>query len=155
MTPFDIGETAKRRNGQSLDVYDSRREVNVDSSLAGTSIHVLSTDRRQSLLDEIQRSAALREVPGVTKKLNVMLVEAASRTSVYEKMFDVDRQVNMGFARAAFILSGEGTSVSKRVDGREVSYVMVNVQLLDPETNEFVWEDIFEIKKASQLGVVY
>lgn len=142
-------------SGLSLDVYDTRKEVNVDSHLTGTTINVLTTDRRASLLDEIQRSATLREVPGVTKKLNVMLVETSSRTSVFEKMFDVDRQVNMGFARAAYILSGEVTSVSKRVDGREVSYIMVNVQLLDPETNEFVWEDIFEIKKASQLGVVY
>ncbi len=145
----------RMREGKGLDVYTSKEvEIHTQSNLIGTT-SVLTADRRKSLLDEIQKSAALREVPGVTKKLNVMLVEASSRTSVYEKMFDVERQAKMGYAKAAYILSGEVSSVSKRVGGREVSYIMVNMQLLDPETNEFLWEDIFEIKKNSQLGVVY
>ena len=145
----------RMKSGEGLDVYAKPQVTLQQNSNAFGSSSVLTVDRRLSLLDEIQKSAALREVPGVTKKLNVMLVEAASRTSVFEKMFDVEKQANMGFARAALILSGEVTSVSKREGGREVSYVMVNVQLLDPESNEFIWEDIFEIKKSSQLGVVY
>lgn len=143
--------------GRSLDLYsDGSTELRVVSAGHGSvSAAVLSPERRASILDEVQRNAALRNVPDATKKLNVMLVEAASRTSTFEKMFDIEQKVKMGYANANLILSGEVSSVSKRADGKEVSYLIVSVQLLDPTSNEFVWEDIFEIKKKSELGVVY
>lgn len=143
--------------GQSLDVYKEGqsefRAVSVGHGSASAA--VLTPERRASLFDEIQRSAALRDVPDVTKKLNIMIVESSSRTTAFEKMFDIERKTKMGYAKANYILSGEVSSISKRADGKEISYVIVSVQLLDPESNEFVWEDIFEIKKKSEMGVVY
>ena len=145
------------RAGRSLDVYgDGATELRAVSVGQGSaSVAVLTPERRASLLSEIQRSAALREVPDVTKKLNVMLVEASSRTVVFEKMFDVERKTKMGYVKTDYILSGEVSSVSKRAGGKEVSYLLVSVQLLDPASNEFVWEDVFELKKKSDMGVVY
>jgi len=145
------------KEGRSLDVYgDGATELRAVSVGHGSaSAAVLTPERRASLLSEIQRSAALREVPDVTKKLNIMLVEAPSRTVVLEKMFDIERKAKMGYAKTDYILSGEVSSVSKRADGKEVSYLLVSVQLLDPASNEFVWEDVFELKKKSEMGVVY
>lgn len=145
------------KTGQSLDIYkDGQSEFRAVSVGHGSaSAAVLSPERRVSLFDEIQRSAALRDVPDATKKLNILVVEASSRTTAFEKMFDIERKTKMGYAKANYILSGEVSSVSKRANGKEISYLIVSVQLLDPESNEFVWEDIFEIKKKSEMGVVY
>ena len=145
------------KEGRSLDVYgESATELRAVSVGHGSaSAAVLTPERRASLLSEIQRSATLRDVPDVTKKLNVMLVEASSRTVALEKMFDIERKAKMGYAKTDYILSGEVSSVSKRADGKEVSYLLVSVQVLDPASNEFVWEDVFELKKKSEMGVVY
>jgi hypothetical protein len=145
------------KEGRSLDVYgDGAAELRAVSVGHGTaSAAVLTPERRASLLSEIQQSAELREVPDVTKKLNVMLVEASSRTVAFEKMFDIERKSKMGYAKAEFILSGEVSSVSKLADGNDSSYLLVSVQLLDPASNEYVWEGVFELKKKSEMGVVY
>jgi hypothetical protein len=127
------------KDGKSVDVYG-------DLPL---------TAPRDSILEEIQKNSQLRIAPNVTKKLNVMLVETATQTSVLDRMFDIEREVKTGLGAADYILSGEISSVSKRAQGTEMAYLMVAVQLVNPASNELVWEKVFEIKKETRAGVVY
>lgn len=145
------------KQGRSLDVYDNSKTglQAVSVGQGAVSAAVLTPERRASLLDEIQHNASIRDVPDATKKLNVMVVESSSRTVVFEKMFDLEKKVKQGFAKTDYVLCGEVSSVSKRSNGKEISYLMVSVQLLDPASNEYAWEGLFEIKKKSDMGVAY
>ena len=127
------------QTGKSLDVYNDPATGILHSSL----------------MLEIQKNAKLRDVPKGTKKLNVMLIEASTRTSVLDKMFDIERELKTGLGGASYILSGEISSISKRAEGKEVTYILVAMQLVDPLSNEIIWENTFEIKKASNMGIVY
>lgn len=139
--------------GQSMDVYDST-DTTVSTDGAGTVI--LTQERRQSLLTEIERSAQLRVEPNVNKFLNVMLIKADNKIAVMEKMFSLDAKMTRGLERVEYTLTGNIASQSRYTQGREEIYVVVTFKLIEPETKEEIWGGRYETKKAIQRGgVVY
>jgi PBP1b-binding outer membrane lipoprotein LpoB len=94
--------------------------------------------------------------PNVTKYLNVKLISADTGATPFEKLVRVEDKVSSGLGRAALILTGEISALSKAGAGGDRSdYVMMSFQLVDPATNEIVWEDAYETKKKTRVSVIY
>ena len=138
--------------GGTLQISDS---AVINSVVTGGVTVNLPPARRKALLDEIERSVALRVTPDVGLSLNVMLVDAKRRVSCFEKTIDVVKKTDDGTGNADYILTSEISSVSKRSGGTELTYYLFAFQLLEPESNEYVWEDTVELKKKTSGGVAY
>ena len=97
-----------------------------------------------------------RQNPNVTKRFNCQLVNAAQDAVACEKMVSLEKKIQSGIGRADFILTGEISALSKASQGAARSdYVIVSYQMVDPQTNEVLWEDAYESKRASRVGTVY
>lgn len=142
------------KEGKTTDVYGLAATHTTAPGTSVSSVNV-SVPRYDALLREIQKSSALRVEPNVTKRLNVMLVKAEDKLAVFEKMFTVEEKVTDGTGSADYILSGEVSGLSKRAGGTQSDYLLVTMQLLDPVSNELLWEDGYEVKKSSVSGTVY
>lgn len=146
----------RMKKGESLDLYDQS-----SSSVSGTNygIQVNSlTDLgiiEPSLFRQLQASAGLRSEPNVTKRLSVMLVDAKKELAVFEKMIVVEQKITDGTQNADFVLSGEISGLSKRQGSQQSDYLLMTMQLTDPLSNEILWEDGYEVKRASVSGTVY
>ncbi len=145
------------KKGESLDLYDES-PASVGNNNTGNQLNIVNGDLRSrypSLFNQLQLSANLREIPNVTKKFNVMLVKSDGKLAVWEKMITLEKKITDGTENANFILSGEISGLSKR-DGRKQSdYLLMTMQLVNPVTNEVLWEDGYEVKKSSKSGTVY
>lgn len=106
-------------------------------------------------LMNILNDPAMRKNPNVNKRLNIMLVDAASKASVYEKMIQLDRKITDNSGAARYIISGEISGMSQRRNGVGTDYLMISIQLTDPESNEVIWEDAYEVKRLTRSGIVY
>lgn len=97
-----------------------------------------------------------RQNPNVTKRFNCQLVDTANETVIGEKMVSLEKKVRSGIGRADYILTGDISALSKASQGAARSdYVIVSYQMVDPSTNEVLWEDAYESKRASRVGTVY
>lgn len=98
----------------------------------------------------------VRQNPNVTKRFNCHLVNAANDTVAAEKMIRLEKKITSGVGSADYILTGEMSALSKATQGAGRSdYVIVSFQMVEPSTNEVVWEDAYESKRASSVGTVY
>ncbi len=94
--------------------------------------------------------------PNVTKRFNCQLVAASNETVVCEKMVSLENKIQSGIGKADYILTGEISALSKATQGATRSdYVIVSFQMVEPATNEVVWEDAYESKRATRIGTVY
>ena len=146
------------KKGESLDLYQKSPASIAATDNKGHQVNIvndLSLSARPSLFNQLQLSAELRDEPNVTKRLNVMLVQTSDKLAIYEKMFTVEEKITDGTGKADFILSGEISGLSKRLDGTQSDYLLITLQLVDPVTNELLWEDGYEVKKSSVSGTVY
>jgi PBP1b-binding outer membrane lipoprotein LpoB len=99
---------------------------------------------------------ASRKNPNVTKYLNVKFVDAETAAVPFEKLMKVETKIASGVARADFILTGELSALSKAAQGGDRSdYILMSFQLVDPVSNEMVWEDAYETKKKTNVSVIY
>ncbi|MDH3982213.1 MAG: penicillin-binding protein activator LpoB [Kiritimatiellaceae bacterium] len=147
----------RMKKGESLDLYDES-PASIAGTNSGNQVNVIAgspQSREPSLLRQIQLSSQLRTEPNVTKHLNVMLVKADDQLAVFEKMFTVEEKITDGTGAADFVLSGEVSGLSKRVNGTQSDYLLITMQLIDPVSNELLWEDGYEVKKSSVSGTVY
>lgn len=151
--------SVKSKGDGSMDAsaHDSQRRDSMGFQAEGNISSEMTVKQASTSPVLAGAESGLRSNPNVPKKLNVILLDAATRASVFEKMFDIERDPSAknNFSKADYTLGGEVASLSKRVNGREVAYLLITVHLLDTAANEIVWEDAFEIKKASSLGAVY
>ncbi|MBE6403292.1 MAG: hypothetical protein E7039_06175 [Lentisphaerae bacterium] len=106
-------------------------------------------------LKQILNDPAMRANPNVNKRLNVMLVDAKNKVSVFEKMILLDRKFSDNSGAAKYIISGEINGMHQRRNGTNVDYLLITMQLTDPESNETIWEDIYEVKRLTDGGIVY
>ncbi|MCE1207790.1 MAG: penicillin-binding protein activator LpoB, partial [Spirochaetia bacterium] len=106
-------------------------------------------------LVRLMTSPEMQARPNVNPRFNVMLVKPADKVAVYEKMFLLDRKIETGLAKADFILSGDISALSQRAQGQASDYLLISVQLTNPENNETVWEDAYETKRLTKTGIVY
>jgi hypothetical protein len=106
--------------------------------------------------DEETLNFELRQNPNVAKRFHCALVNAADATILCEKTVLLERKMASGVGAADYILTGELSALSKASQGANRSdYVIVSFQLVDPRSNEVLWEDAYESKRASQIGTVY
>lgn len=99
--------------------------------------------RRTRLAGEAQQSAKLREAPRVAKFLNVILVDAKRKHSIFERQVALE-SLSDGFGAADYILSAELSDLRKNVAGTR--YLLITFQLIEPTTNVIVWETGYETK---------
>ena len=145
------------RKGETLDLYDDDK-TSIGEGNTGNQLNIIKGDwsrRYPSLFNQLQISAKLREEPNVTKRLNVMLAKADGKIVVWEKMITIEKKITSGVERAKYMLSGEISGLSKRAEGKQSDYLLITMQLVDPDTNEVLWEDGYEVKKEALAGTVY
>lgn len=100
--------------------------------------------------------AQSRRNPNVTKYLNVKLVDAETAAVPFEKLLKVETKVASGLGGADLVLTGELSALSKAAQGGDRSdYILMSFQLVDPVSNEIVWEDAYETKKKTNVSVIY
>lgn len=147
----------RMKDGESLDLYNESPAASVSGSNSGNQINIVAgmPNSRPSLLSQIQQSAQLRVEPNITKRLNVMFVKADSQLAVFEKIFTVEKKLTDGTGNADFVLSGEVSGLSKRTAGLQEDYLLITMQLVDPISNELLWEDGYEVKRSSVSATVY
>jgi hypothetical protein len=147
---------ARLREGKSLSVYDDYGlGVNAQDNKGNQLIINSGVNQRPSILEQILTNSQLRSKPNVTKHLNAMLIKKDSKIIVYEKMITIEEKMTEGLDKSDYILSGEITGLSKRIQGVETDYLLVTMQLVDPVSNELLWEDGYEVMKQSRSGIVY
>jgi PBP1b-binding outer membrane lipoprotein LpoB len=147
----------RMEKGESLDLYD-KSPAAIDGSNSGNQVNIVNGWVREynpSLFRQIQLSGELRQAPNVTKKLNVMLLNPETDVAVFENIFTIEQKITDGTEKAAYILSGEISGLSKQSGGTQSDYLLITMQLVDPETNELLWEDGYEVKRSSVSGTVY
>jgi TolB-like protein len=94
--------------------------------------------------------------PNVTKRLNVMLIDADDGSVPAEKLVTLEREMKSGLASAEYVLTGELSAESKAsAGGLRSDYIITTFQLVDPQSNKVLWEDGYETKKKSKVGTVY
>ena len=141
---------ARVRDGKSLYL-----DTAVSASVTPVSATVTATSSRETVLLEMLRSPELRANPNVDKRLNIMVAKPDSKLVVFENTSVVDRRMTDNSGRADLILSCEMSGLSQARNGRMSDYLLISCQLLDPESNEVVWEDAYEVKRVSSAGIVY
>lgn len=106
-------------------------------------------------LKKILEDPEMRKNPDVNKRLNIMIVDAKTKSAVYEKMLMIDRKITDNSGIAEFIISGEISGMHQRSNGKMADYLLISVQLINAETNEVIWQDAYEVKRMTENGVVY
>ncbi len=145
------------KNGESLDLYEDS-PAGVGSNNSGNQLNIVNGDwhrRYPSLFNQLQLSAELRKIPNVTKRLNVMLVRSNENVAVWEKMVTLEKKITDGTENSDYILSGEISGLSKSNGRKQSDYLLMTMQLVNPVSNEVLWEDGYEVKKSSTIGTVY
>ena len=152
-----IPETMKTEGIINLANYINIVDKRVKS---GQSITTMTTPDGRPIttekhLLEMLKAPEMRANPNVNKRFNIMLVDAKTLVAVFEKMILLDRKVSDNSGAARYIISGEINGMHQRKNGVGTDYLMITVQLTDPESNETIWEDAYEVKRFSQGGIVY
>ena len=130
---------------KSLKVQEPSVSVEQEIGTSAEDPRVLESSLRGSVQD-----------PNATTYLNVMLIDAATGTVPVEKMVKIDRKMKTGLGRSDYLVTGELSALSKAAGGGARSdYIILSFQLVDPESNEVLWEDAYETKKKSSVGTVY
>jgi PBP1b-binding outer membrane lipoprotein LpoB len=94
--------------------------------------------------------------PNVTKYLNVSLIDAETGAVAAEKLVTLEREMKSGLGSASYLLTGELSALSKAAGGGARSdYIILSFQLVDPKTNEVLWESAYETKRKTKVGTVY
>jgi TolB-like protein len=138
---------------QSIQVAEGKKEVELRLK---QKTEVFGQTYTKENTDEETLKFEARQNPNVTKWFNCQVVNGADGTIFCEKMVSLEARVASGLSAADFILTGEIRALSKSSQGAYKSdYVIVSFQLVDPRSNEVLWEDAYESKRASQVGTVY
>lgn len=128
------------------------------STVYGTQINLDGSIRRRiqigpnityKLID-----ASLWNSPNLTKKFNVMLVNNENM-AVLEKVVNLEEQIKSGQEVANYILTGDISSLSKAGAGQRSDYVLVSLYLIEPESNEILYEYGYEVKRVTSRSVLY
>ena len=118
-----------------------------------TSTTVTPTHEKQKIalyeahILELLKNPQLRSAPDINKRLNVILANAKTKASIYEKMVLIERKVTAGSGYADYVISGEISGKYTRKGNDSTDYLLVTIQLTDVETGEIVWEDAYEVKR--------
>ena len=150
------------RTGKPLDTASiiSESHSTQDTSTTPPTVTTTSTVsttvyEKERILSQMLHDPVFRENPDVNKHLDMMIVRPKDKLAVFEDMFLLDMKTPDVSGRANYILSGEISGMSQRRGGVSSDYLLISVQLNDPETQEIVYEGAHEVKRVTQTGVVY
>lgn len=102
------------------------------------------------------KSAESTQSPNVAKYLEVKLLDAETGEVAFDKLVKVETKISSGLGKAEYLVTGEISALSKGSGGGDRSdYVLVSFQLVDPKSNEILWEDAYETKKKTSVSVIY
>jgi uncharacterized protein (TIGR02722 family) len=103
-------------------------------------------------------------------KLQIEMIKAGSLRFVdRSKIRDISKEFDLGGSGlvnpdmvkkagnvlgADFLLAGDMTSISKSEGRNQLNFYRLSMRLVQVETDEVVWADDFEIKKASTKGLL-
>jgi len=136
--------------------YDSN-STSQSNTVYGNQVN-LDRDRRTNRIGPNTTYGAinpsLMNNPNVTKTFTAMLINQDD-IAVVEKTVDLDKQIKSGQETAKYVLSGEIKSLSKGGGGERSDYILVSFILIDPGTNEILWEYGYEVKKRTTRSVLY
>ncbi len=116
---------------------------------------VSEQSKRESILLEMLRNPALHATSDVNKYLNVMMVRPQDKVSIFERTVLADRKITDNSGAANYLLSGEISGLTQSSGSKTSDYLLITMQLIDPEMNEVLWEDAYEVKRVTASGVVY
>lgn len=125
------------------------------ASVTPISSTAVVTGSKEDILLQMLRNPELHKNPNCDKKLNLMLVQPNDKVCVWEKTIVADRRISSNAGKANYILSGEISGMSQNSNGKVSDYLLITMELVDPETNEIIWQDAYEVKRVSKAGVVY
>jgi PBP1b-binding outer membrane lipoprotein LpoB len=84
------------------------------------------------------------------------ILQERSGAAAIEESVETEGKLDSGLAKSDYILTGELSGLSKAAEGAVRSdYLIMSFQLVDPITNEVLWEDAYETKKKSGTSVLY
>jgi len=143
---------------ENPDKWHDSNSNSQDNTVYGTQINLDGSVRRRikvgpnityKLIDP-----ALWNSPNVTKTFNVMLVDNEDM-AVLEKVINLEERIKSGQEHANYILTGDISSLSKASAGQRSDYVLVGFYLIDPVSNELLWEYGYEVKRVTSRSVLY
>ena len=155
---------ARVKAGKSMYITSESSAGNASQVTSVSSGNVTTTtvspaSRRITLYEnhlvKLLNDPAMRANPNVNKRLNIMLADAKTKATVYEKMIMLDRKLSDNSGAANYIISGEISGMHQRKNGVATDYLVISIQLTDPESNMVIWEDAYEVKRLSRSGIVY
>lgn len=127
---------------------------------AGTVTTVTSaqTKKRTILethLQELLRNKQLQDVPDMNKRLNVIIADAKTRASIYERMVLIERKSASRSAYADYLMTGEISAREEKYGDVTLVYLLISMRLIDVENNEVVWDDVHEVRRKINSKVEY
>ena len=150
------------RLGKPLDTASIMAEGNASYNGSATAVGATAQSgmstvvyEKERILSSMLHHPSFRENPDVNKHLNMMIVRPKDKLAVFEDMFLLDQKTPDVSGRANYVMSGEIKGMSQRRDGTSSDYLLISVQLTDPETEEIVYEGAHEVKRLTRTGVVY
>ncbi len=143
---------------ENADKWHDSNDYSQDNVVYGNQINLDGSARRRVRLGPNTTykliDPALWNSPNVTKTFNVMLVDNEDM-AVLEKVVNLEEQIKSGQERANYILTGDISSLSKAGGGQRSDYVLIGLYLIDPVSNEMLWEYGYEIKRVTSRSVLY
>jgi PBP1b-binding outer membrane lipoprotein LpoB len=150
------------RLGKPLDTASIIAEGNASYNGSATAVGATAQSgmstvvyEKERILSSMLHNPSFRENPDVNKHLSMMIVRPKDKLAVFEDMFLLDQKTPDVSGRANYVMSGEIKGMSQRRDGTSSDYLLISVQLTDPETEEIVYEGAHEVKRLTRTGVVY
>lgn len=146
---YITSETSGTSNAQVVSVQSGNvSTVTINPSKRNIAVY-------ESHLKKILEDPAMRANPNVNKRLNIMLIDPKTKAGVYEKMILLNRKISDNSGAAKYIISGEIAGMHQKRNGIASDYLLISIQLTDPESAETIWEDAYEVKRMSRAGIVY
>jgi len=139
------------------DKYYDINDNTQNNTVYGNQVNLDASGRRIKIGPNIIYKAidpALWNSPNATQWFNIMLVDKDGM-AVLEKGIKLEEQIKSGQEKADYILTGEIGSLSKGGEGRRSDYVLITLNLIDPVSNEILWEYGYEVKRVTTRSVLY
>lgn len=143
-----------QENQEKWHETDTRPNTN---TVMGDQINIDGTSNRIKIGPNLTYKAidpVLWNSPNVRKTFNIMLV-SPNGMAVLEKTVILEDKIKSGQERASYILTGDISSLSKATEGQRSDYVLIGFYLIDPVSNEMLWEYGYEVKRVTSRSVLY
>jgi hypothetical protein len=139
------------------DKYYDTNDNSQNNTVYGNQVNLDASGRRIKIGPNVVYKVidpALWDSPNVTQWFNIMLLDKEGM-AVLEKGIKLEEQIKSGQEKADYILTGEIGALSKGGEGRRSDYVLITLNLIDPVSNEIMWEYGYEVKRVTTRSVLY